>query len=87
METCGGGDRWEQVSTSQVWHRESSSEDEVWVGFGWFNILARIIQESSIALYPLFPATAGASKMKCRRAILSEIGLHSGYNVFLLKAK
>ena len=50
-----------------------------------FNILARIIQESSIALYQLFPATAGASKMKCRRAILSEIGLHSGYNSFLLK--
>ena len=50
-----------------------------------FNILARIIQGGSIALYQLFPATAGASKMKCRRAILSEIGLHSGYNSFLLK--
>ena len=27
------------------------------------------------------------SKMKCRRAILSEIGVHSGYNSFLLKQK
>ena len=26
-----------------------------------------------------------ASKTKCREAILSEIGLHSGYNSFLLK--
>ena len=28
-----------------------------------------------------------ASKMKCRRAILSEMGVHSGYNSFLLKQK